>query len=79
MNGITARARAIHHETAIYKAGDHDPVKCNIHNWMHAHIGVVDHPYFAVRQAMEALPFPICARTYTLKCGMIICQPRNSK
>lgn len=23
-------------------------VKCNIHNWMHAWIGVVDHPYFAV-------------------------------
>jgi len=24
------------------------PVKCNIHNWMHAFIGVVDSPYFAV-------------------------------
>jgi plastocyanin len=24
------------------------PVKCNIHAWMHAWIGVVDHPYFAV-------------------------------
>ena len=24
------------------------PVKCNVHNWMHAWIGVVDHPYFAV-------------------------------
>jgi plastocyanin len=23
-------------------------VKCNIHNWMHAFIGVVAHPYFAV-------------------------------
>jgi plastocyanin len=23
-------------------------VKCNIHNWMHAFIGVLDHPYFAV-------------------------------
>jgi plastocyanin len=23
-------------------------VKCNIHNWMHSWIGVVDHPYFAV-------------------------------
>jgi len=23
-------------------------VKCNIHNWMHAWIGVVDNPYFAV-------------------------------
>jgi plastocyanin len=24
------------------------PVKCNIHSWMHAFIGVVEHPYFAV-------------------------------
>jgi len=24
------------------------PVKCNIHEWMHAYIGVLDHPYFAV-------------------------------
>jgi plastocyanin len=24
------------------------PVKCNIHHWMRAYIGVVDHPYFAV-------------------------------
>lgn len=24
------------------------PIKCNVHNWMHAYIGVVDNPYFAV-------------------------------
>jgi plastocyanin len=24
------------------------PVRCNIHQWMHAYIGVVEHPYFAV-------------------------------
>ncbi len=24
------------------------PVKCNIHSWMHAYIGVLDHPYFNV-------------------------------
>jgi plastocyanin len=27
------------------------PVKCNIHRWMRAFIGVVDHPYFAVTGA----------------------------
>jgi len=27
------------------------PVKCNVHSWMHAYIGVVDHPYFAVTAA----------------------------
>jgi hypothetical protein len=26
-------------------------VKCNIHSWMHAFIGVVDNPYFAVTGA----------------------------
>ena len=25
-------------------------VKCNIHSWMHAYIGVVEHPYFAVTE-----------------------------
>lgn len=24
------------------------PIKCNVHNWMHAWLGVLDHPYFAV-------------------------------
>ncbi|HEX5473417.1 MAG TPA: carboxypeptidase regulatory-like domain-containing protein [Vicinamibacterales bacterium] len=24
------------------------PIKCDVHNWMHAYIGVVSHPYFAV-------------------------------
>ena len=27
------------------------PVKCNIHHWMHAYIGAVQHPYFAVTGA----------------------------
>jgi plastocyanin len=27
------------------------PVKCNVHSWMRAFIGVVDHPYFAVTGA----------------------------
>jgi plastocyanin len=27
------------------------PVKCNVHSWMHAWIGVVSHPYFSVTGA----------------------------
>jgi plastocyanin len=27
------------------------PVKCNIHRWMHAYIGVVENPYFTVSSA----------------------------
>jgi plastocyanin len=43
------------------------PVKCNIHSWMHAFIGVLDNPYFAVSQddgkyAIENLP----PGTYTI-------------
>jgi len=30
-------------------------VKCNIHSWMRAFIGVVEHPYFAVTASMEHL------------------------
>lgn len=42
-------------------------VKCNIHSWMHAYIGVLDHPYFAVSKedgnfAIKNLP----PGTYTL-------------
>jgi carboxypeptidase family protein len=44
------------------------PVKCNIHHWMRAYIGVVDHPYFAVSKpdgsfTIEGLP----PGTYTLE------------
>ncbi len=35
----------------VPQAGNHDRVKCNIHRWMHAFIGVVDNPYFAVTGA----------------------------
>lgn len=43
------------------------PVKCNIHSWMHAYIGVVDNPYFAVSKddgtfAIKNLP----PGTYTI-------------
>lgn len=42
-------------------------VKCNIHSWMHAYIGVLEHPYFAVSSddgsfAIKNLP----PGTYTL-------------
>jgi len=34
------------------------PVKCNIHAWMHAYIGVVEHPYFAVTGADGSFEWP---------------------
>jgi hypothetical protein len=43
------------------------PVKCNIHNWMHAFIGVVDNPYFSVSKddgSFEIKNLP--SGTYTL-------------
>jgi hypothetical protein len=33
-------------------------VKCNIHSWMHAYIGVVDHPYFAVSGVKGTFELP---------------------
>jgi len=33
-------------------------VKCNIHSWMHAFIGVLDHPYFAVSDDKGAFAIP---------------------
>ena len=34
------------------------PVKCNVHAWMHAWIGVIDHPYFAVTGPNGAFTLP---------------------
>lgn len=42
-------------------------VKCNIHPWMHAFIGVVDNPYFAVSSADGTYSIPnLPPGTYTL-------------
>jgi len=43
------------------------PVKCNIHSWMHAWIGVVDNPYFAVSKPDGAYSIPdLPPGTYTI-------------
>lgn len=43
------------------------PVKCNIHSWMHAFIGAVDNPYFAVTKDDGSFTIPnLPPGTYTL-------------
>lgn len=43
------------------------PVKCNIHGWMHAYIGVLDYPYFAVSKDDGSFTIPnLPPGTYTL-------------
>ncbi|MBS1799191.1 MAG: carboxypeptidase regulatory-like domain-containing protein [Acidobacteria bacterium] len=43
------------------------PVKCNIHSWMRAYIGVLDHPYFAVSKDDGTFKIPnLPPGTYTL-------------
>lgn len=43
------------------------PVKCNIHGWMHAYIGVLDHPYFSVSKEDGSFEIPnLPPGTYTL-------------
>jgi hypothetical protein len=44
------------------------PFKCNVHAWMHAYLGVLEHPFFAVsdeagRFAIDRLP----PGTYTIE------------
>ena len=43
------------------------PVKCNIHSWMHAWIGVLPHPYFAVSNESGSFSIPnLPPGTYTI-------------
>jgi plastocyanin len=43
------------------------PVKCNIHSWMHAYLGVLDHPYFAISKDDGTFSIANLPRgTYTL-------------
>jgi len=44
------------------------PFKCDVHGWMNAYVGVLDHPYFAVSDTsgkfeLKTLP----AGTYTIE------------
>lgn len=34
------------------------PIQCDIHGWMHAYVGVFDHPYFAVTDANGSFSLP---------------------
>ena len=44
------------------------PFKCDVHGWMNAYAGVVDHPYFAVTAADGAFQMPnVPPGTYTLE------------
>lgn len=44
------------------------PFKCDVHAWMHAYAGVVDHPYFAVTTEGGKFELPnVPAGTYTIE------------
>lgn len=44
------------------------PIKCNVHPWMHAYVGVVAHPFFAVSGPDGAFTITgLPAGTYTLE------------
>jgi plastocyanin len=43
------------------------PIECNVHGWMHAYVGVLDHPYFAVSGADGSFSIDnLAPGTYTL-------------
>lgn len=41
------------------------PVKCDVHAWMRAYVGALDHPYFAVTDATGAFVLPDLPRAVT--------------
>ncbi len=44
-----------------------DPVKCNLHPWMHMYLNVIGNPYFAVTGRTASSPSRICRPgTYTI-------------
>ena len=44
------------------------PFKCNVHSWMNAYVGVVEHPYFAVTDAGGRFSLPqLPPGTYTIE------------
>jgi hypothetical protein len=44
------------------------PFKCNVHAWMQAWVGVLEHPYFAVTDATGRFTMPqVPAGTYTIE------------
>jgi hypothetical protein len=43
------------------------PFKCDVHGWMNAYVGVLEHPYFAVSKADGTFSIPnLPPGTYTL-------------
>jgi plastocyanin len=44
------------------------PFKCNVHSWMNAYVGVLEHPYFAVTDASGRFTIPrLPPGTYTIE------------
>ena len=55
--------RAIHIDSAEVMVG----VRCDVHPWMRAFVGVLDHPYFGITKADGAFRFePLPAGAYTV-------------
>ena len=54
----------------VFKTKEADvvvPFKCDVHGWMNAYVGVLDHPYFAVSKADGSYSIPnLPPGTYTL-------------
>ena len=44
------------------------PFKCDVHGWMNAYVGVLDHPYFAVTERRRQVRAEgAAAGTYTIE------------
>ncbi len=46
---------------------EYAPVKCDVHPWMSAYVGVMDHPYFQVTEEDGQFEITVPAGTYTIQ------------
>jgi plastocyanin len=62
--------------TKTFTAPEIIPVRCDVHPWMSAWIGVVDHPYFAVTDAAGKYSLPaLPPGTYRIEAWQEACEP----
>lgn len=63
---VSQSSKGVEHEFVLDKEEVLLPVKCDVHNWMNAFIGVFSHPLAAVSKKGGAYEFKLPAGSYTV-------------
>jgi plastocyanin len=56
-----------HQTVSLNTPEEYAPVKCDVHPWMSAFVGVMDHPYWEVTEDDGAFSMTVPAGTYTIE------------